>query len=265
MFCLPGMTAYRALFDVLGIPYVGNPPDVMALRRRQGAGPGGRRRRPACGVPAGEVLRPRRAARRCAPPAVVKPVDADNSLGRPLVRDAGGVRRPRWPARSRTPTGCWSSATSSSGARCAAASSERDGELVCLPLEEYAVDPASKPIRDHDDKISRDGDGDLGLVAKDAAHAWIVDPADPVTERGVGGGAGLPPSPWAAATTACSTSASTRTGEPWFLEAGLYCSFARKSVIPMMAAAAGIGLADLFATVVAAATLTGQGLRVEWG
>src|SRR3954468_15339723 len=25
MFCLPGMTAYRALFDVLGVPYVGNP------------------------------------------------------------------------------------------------------------------------------------------------------------------------------------------------------------------------------------------------
>ena len=31
MFCLPGMTSYRALFDVLGIPYVGNTPDVMAI------------------------------------------------------------------------------------------------------------------------------------------------------------------------------------------------------------------------------------------
>ena len=31
MFCLPGMTSYRALFDLLDIPYVGNPPDVMAL------------------------------------------------------------------------------------------------------------------------------------------------------------------------------------------------------------------------------------------
>ena len=31
MFCLPGMTSYRALFDQLDIPYVGNPPDVMAL------------------------------------------------------------------------------------------------------------------------------------------------------------------------------------------------------------------------------------------
>jgi len=31
MFCLPGMTIYRALLDVLGIPYLGNTPDVMAL------------------------------------------------------------------------------------------------------------------------------------------------------------------------------------------------------------------------------------------
>src|SRR5262245_10061389 len=31
MFCRPGMTTYRALFDELGIPYLGNPPDVMAI------------------------------------------------------------------------------------------------------------------------------------------------------------------------------------------------------------------------------------------
>ena len=31
MFRLPGMTTYRALFDFLGIRYLGNPPDVMAI------------------------------------------------------------------------------------------------------------------------------------------------------------------------------------------------------------------------------------------
>src|SRR5579875_2930948 len=30
MFCLPGMTSYRALFDLLGVPYIGSPPGVMA-------------------------------------------------------------------------------------------------------------------------------------------------------------------------------------------------------------------------------------------
>ena len=29
----------------------------------------------------------------------------------------------------------------------------QDGELVCLPLEEYDVDAASKPIRGYEDKL----------------------------------------------------------------------------------------------------------------
>jgi D-alanine-D-alanine ligase len=31
MFCIPGMTQYRSLFDLLGIPYVGNTADLMAV------------------------------------------------------------------------------------------------------------------------------------------------------------------------------------------------------------------------------------------
>ena len=42
-------------------------------------------------------------------------------------------------------------------------------------------------------------------------------------------------------------------GQPWFLEAGLYCSFARQSVIPTMAAAAGLPVPDLFAAAIRAA------------
>jgi D-alanine-D-alanine ligase len=46
-------------------------------------------------------------------------------------------------------------------------------------------------------------------------------------------------------------------GEPWFLEAGLYCSFARKSVVSTMASAAGIPLAELFRAAVEEATTSG--------
>ena len=42
---------------------------------------------------------------------------------------------------------------------------------------------------------------------------------------------------------------------PWFLEAGLYCSFARKSVVAMMAEAEGIGVGELFATAAAQAAI----------
>ena len=84
MFCVPGMTAYRALFDVLGIPYVGNPADVMALtahkdRARAVVAAHG------VAVPAGQVVsRGRRPD--VGLPCVVKPVDADNSVGVSLVR-----------------------------------------------------------------------------------------------------------------------------------------------------------------------------------
>lgn len=37
------------------------------------------------------------------------------------------------------------------------------------------------------------------------------------------------------------------TGRAWFLEAGLYCSFARQSVVAVMAAAAGISIQELIA------------------
>ncbi len=89
MFCLPGMTSYRALFDVLGVPYVGSPPDVMALGARK---PHAKAVVAAAGVrvPAGEVLR-RGERPPLAPPVVVKPADADNSLGVTLVRDRAGL------------------------------------------------------------------------------------------------------------------------------------------------------------------------------
>jgi len=84
-------------------------------------------------------------------------------------------------------------------------------------------------------------------VAKDHTRAWIVDPADPVTQP-----------VWEAARR-CHVALGCRdyslfdfridaAGRPWFLEAGLYCSFARKSVVVMMAEAAGIPLGELFDT-----------------
>jgi D-alanine-D-alanine ligase len=250
MFCIPGMTAYRALFDVLEIPYVGNTPAVMSVAADKAkakaivAAAGVR-------VPAGQLLRPDDAVR-LAPPAVVKPVDADNSVGVSLVRD-----RSEYPAALAT-------AFTHSGqvlvesyvelgreVRCGVV--ERDGALVCLPLEEYNVDSTSKPIRSDRDKITRGADGELHLVAKDSTRAWIVDPGDPATEA-----------VWEAA-AGCHLALGCRhyslfdfridpAGNPWFLEAGLYSSFARKSVISVMAAASGMPLSSLFASMIHRAT-----------
>ena len=162
MFCLPGMTSYRALFDVLGIPYVGNPPEVMAIARRQGQGQGdrGRRRR---AVPAGEVLRPGERPR-LPPPVVVKPVDADNSVGVSLVRDAADYHA-ALTRRSRTARGA-GRVVCRARPRGALRHRRPRRRTVCLPLEEYAVD-RGRSRSGRDDKLARDRDGDLYLVAKE--------------------------------------------------------------------------------------------------
>lgn len=242
MFCLPGMTSYRALVELLGLPYVGNRPAVMALTAHKARA---KAVVAAAGVPvpAGEVLRPGRQPT-LVPPVVVKPVDADNSLGVTLVRDPGDYG-PALAAAFEHADEVLVEAFVALGREVRCGIVERAGELVCLPLEEYAVDGVTKPVRDAADKIARRPDGDLRLVAKDASRAWIVDPADPVTAP-----------VWEAA-RACHLALGCRhyslfdfrvdrAGRPWFLEAGLYCSFARQSVVAVMAQAAGVPVTELF-------------------
>lgn len=242
MFCIPGMTYYRALFDLLNIPYVGNTPDVMALTAHKAkakavvAAAGVR-------VPQGELLRPGNHAS-LDPPAVIKPVDADNSLGVVLV-----THRSDYDTALTTAFAFADEVLVETfielGREVRCGIVVQDGQLICLPLEEYSMDRDRKPIRSYDDKINQNNKGDLNLVAKDNTKAWIVDPGDPVTER-----------VWDAAKK-CHAALGCRhyslfdfridpSGQPWFLEAGLYCSFAQKSVISMMAKAAGIPLEKLF-------------------
>ncbi|WP_211348707.1 TauD/TfdA family dioxygenase [Nocardioides litoris] len=247
MFCRPGMTAYRGLLELLDIPYVGNRPEVMAV--------GADKPRASALVAAAGVSTPERQVARpgdpllLALPVVVKPADADNSLGVTLVRDAAAYDEAVREACGHGSDGRAVVETYvelGREVRCAVV--ERGpGDLVALPLEEYAVDPDTKPVRDHDDKLRRDDGGDLGLVAKDAEHAWIVDPADPVT------------APVQAAALAAYDALGCRhhglfdfrvdpDGVPFFLEASLYCSFAPTSVVVVMAAAAGTTLPELFCT-----------------
>ena len=248
MFCIPGMTSYRALLDVLGIPFVGNPADVMALgahkaRARAVVAAAGVR------VPAGEVLAPG-AHPTLAPPVVVKPVDADNSAGVSLVRSAGEFAAALATARAES-TDVLVEAFVPLGREVRCGVVVRDGELVALPLEEYGFAEGAA-VRTAADKIQRADDGRLGLMAKDTPTVWIVDPADPVTAV------------VQEAALACHTALGCRDyslfdfrvdpdGVPWFLEAGLYNSFARQSVVPTMARAAGVELPELFAAGVAAA------------
>lgn len=247
MFCLPGMSTYRSMFDVMEIPYVGNRGSVMATTADKAST---REIVSTAGVPVPEG----RVVRDDEPgdlpyPVVVKPVDADNSDGVSLARNDSDYREAVRNALAHS-TVALVETYIEAGREIRCGIVVRQGELVCLPLEEYAIDPATKPIRGRDDKLARTDADDLYLVAKDAQHAWIVPADDPITER-----------VWDVARR-CHLALGCRhyslfdfridpDGNPWFLEAGLYCSFAPTSVIAVMAAAAGVPVARLFADALA--------------
>lgn len=251
LFCLAGMTTYRAMLDLLGIPFVGNTPDVMAVaahkaRAKAVVAAAGVR------VPRGEVLRAGDGSRQPRPtidlPVVVKPVDADNSSGVSLVREPDELDAALAAAYEHSAEVLVEEYVAlGREVRCGVL--EVDGRLVGLPLEEYAVDTETKPVRGYDDKLRRsddaDGGGELSLVAKSEEYAWIVDPADPLTAR-------VHEAAYAAHRALGCRDYSLfdfrvdADGQPWFLEAGLYCSYASTSVVAVMAAAAGTPLPDLF-------------------
>ena len=242
MFCIPGMTSYRALFDLLNIPYVGNLPALMALAANKAktkavvAAAGVR-------VPQGELLR-KGDLPQIATPVVIKPVDTDNSVGLAFVQNPDDYAVALETAFTHA-TEVLVETFIELGREVRCGIIVQDGELLCLPLEEYLMDRENRPIRSYADKLARSESGDLTMVAKGNDKSWIVDPSDPITDR-----------VWTAAKK-CHIALGCRHyslfdfridphGQPWFLEAGLYCSFAPTSVISTMAQAAGIPLDQLF-------------------
>jgi len=241
MFCIPGMTHYRSLLDLLKIPYIGNTPDIMAITAHKARA---KAIVAAAGVkvPRGEILRSGDIPT-IKPPAVVKPASSDNSLGVTLVKDATEYE-------TALKTGFEYAKEViveeyiELGREVRCGIIVKNGELVGLPLEEYLVDPYEKPIRNYADKLQQGDDGNLYLTAKDNIKAWIVNTHDPITQK------------VQEVAKKCHQALGCRhyslfdfridpNGEPWFLEAGLYCSFAPKSVISSMAKAAGISLNEL--------------------
>ena len=241
MYCLTGMTQYRALLDVLEIPYMGNSADLMALTAHKAKA---KAIVAAAGiqVPDGELLHPGQRPT-IQPPVVIKPVTADNSLGIVLVKDARDYDA------ALTTAFAYSNQVLVEeyieiGREVRCGIIVRDGELLSLPLEEYPVDPQNHPIRNYADKFKQTEEGDLVLVAKGNGKAWIVDTSDPATAT------------VQAVAKQCHQALGCRhyslfdfridpQGTPWFLEAGLYCSFSPKSVIATMARAVGISLDEL--------------------
>jgi D-alanine-D-alanine ligase len=242
MFCVPGMTQYRALFDLLKIPYVGNTANLMALasdkaKTKAIVAAGG------VIVPSGEVLRAGEHPS-IKFPLVVKPINGDNSIGVTLVKNAQEYDQAFQTALNHDDEVLVETFIElGREVRCGVI--VQANELICLPLEEYALDPDLRPIRSYVDKLKQNDNGDLDFTAKDITKSWIVDVSDPITEK-----------VWEMAKKSHLALGCRHyslfdfridaDGQPWFLEAGLYCSFAKTSVLSAMTEASGMPLSTFF-------------------
>ncbi|MEL7350585.1 MAG: D-alanine--D-alanine ligase [Cyanobacteria bacterium P01_A01_bin.116] len=242
MFCIPGMTRYRALLTLLKIPFIGNLPTQMAIAADKAkakaivAAAGVR-------VPAGELLR-KGDWPTILPRSIVKPNTADNSLGIALVESAQGYRAALENAFKHSSEVLVEEFIElGREVRCGIV--VQNGELICLPLQEYRVDSRNRPIRTYDHKLKKNNFNKLDLTSKEGSQSWMVTDNDAEMAA-----------VWEAA-KACHIALGCRhyslfdfridaQGQPWFLEAGLYCSFAPKSVVVSMVEAAGTALPSFF-------------------
>lgn len=242
MFCHAGMTDYRALLDLIDIPYIGNSSELMALTANKAkakaivAAAG-------VAVPESELLRLGDEPT-LKPPIIVKPNKADNSIGVTLVTDEND-----YAAALKT---AFSDADEvlveryiELGREVRCGIIEQNGELICLPLEEYQMDATTNPIRAYSNKLSENEQGKIAFANKENKKTWLVTADDPVVTK-----------VWEAAKLSHQALGCRHyslfdfridpQGKPWFLEAGLYCSFAPKSVIVTMVEGTGANLKTFF-------------------
>ena len=243
MFCFPGMTSFRALFeDILGLPVVGSPSHSTALATNKAqtksvvAQEGVR-------VAKAQVIRPGEAVT-MKPPFIVKANSEDNSLGMSLVWHEDEIATALQVGFEHDETLLVEDYIPGRELRVAVV--ERGGQLSVLPAIEYLV-TEENPIRTLHDKYELQSDG-LPSKQPDKPAVKPVCPAK------------VTPSLWEKISDAvkrahialgcreCSLydfRVHADTDEPYMLEASLYGSFSKIGMISRMLQADGQSLSDL--------------------
>lgn len=240
MFCFPGMTSYRAFFeDILGIPVVGSLSHCTAVatnksQTRSVVKGAGVRVAQAQQLRRGDILTMQ-------PPFVVKPNSEDNSLGVTLVREKAEID-------TALQTGFQFDDTLLveeyiPGREIRVAVIERNNQLVVPSMIEYLFTP-EHPIRTTQDKLELQTDG-TPKKQPDQPTAKPVCPANVTPELFT---------ELAEAAKIAHIALGCRdyslydfrihadTNQPYFLEAGLFWSFGKISMISRMLEADGENL-----------------------
>lgn len=240
MFCPPGMTTWRAfLSDVVGLPVVG--PDAACLHAGTSKWTTKALARAAhVATPDAAPLAPDTPCPTL--PVIVKPVDEDNSIGLSLVADPAA-----WPAarsRALAATGRAMVETYVPG-REVRVGVIADPVPRVLPVLEYHVTP-DHPIRVRADKVATDVAGAVTTASWDRPSLPTTCPARL---------ADVPRAAVERAALAMHDALGARdyslfdlridaAGRPWLLEACIFWSFARFSVLTRMVEAEGGTLDD---------------------
>lgn len=246
MFCLPGMTTFRTLCEALDLPVVGCDGPLMSLSTNKAHS---RAIVQLAGVPVPEAELLRRGDRpTMSPPYVLKPCSEDNSMGISHVKEVGDLDKALEEA-----------FTYDSEVLCerfiplgreirVAVLEQDDGSLKMLPCIEYFFEPG-KSIRSSNDKLSTDSRG-VATAPNPATMRKCPAEVDPVLRGKLEHLAMKSHRALGCTDYSLYDVRVDPDGEPFFLEACLYCSFAPKSVIVLMADAAGVTQSEVFESLV---------------
>ncbi|MGB3401301.1 MAG: D-alanine--D-alanine ligase [Microcoleaceae cyanobacterium] len=243
LFCFPGMTSFRALFeDILGLPLVGSPAACTATaankaQTRSIVADAGVR------VAKGQQIRSGDSVT-MEPPFIIKPNSEDNSLGVTLVKDKDQIAEA-------LSTGFKYDQTLLvedfiPGREIRVAVIERQGELCVLPAIEY-VFLSDNPIRTLQDKLEIAIDGLPKSQPKNPSSKAVC-PATVTPELFDKLASAVKRAHLALGCRDYSLydfRIHAETGDPFLLEAGLFWSFNKISMISRMLAADGQSLENI--------------------
>lgn len=243
MFCVPGMTSFRGFFeDILGLPVVGSPPNCTALATNKAQT---RNVVSASGVPVAKAQLVRRGDTvTMQPPFIVKPNSEDNSIGVTLVRNSTEVAEALRVGFENDETLLVEDYIPGRELRVGVI--ERETQLWVLPTIEYLF-PSDNPIRTVRDKLELQSDGTPSKQSEKTAGKRMC-PANVAPELLEKLGVAAKRAHVALGCRDYSLydfRVHAETNEPYMLEAGLFWSFGKISVISLMLQADGQNLEDL--------------------
>ncbi|AFY55471.1 ATP-grasp enzyme, D-alanine-D-alanine ligase [Rivularia sp. PCC 7116] len=242
MFCFVGMTSFRSLFeDVIGLPVVGSPSHCTALaanksQSRSVVSTSGVRVARAQQFRQGDTLTMK-------PPFIVKPNSEDNSLGVSLVRNEDQIAEALRVGFEYDQTLLIEDYIPGRELRVAVV--ERDGKLWVPPMIEYFMSE-EKPIRTAEDKLESLPDGTLLQNRNTASRrACPADVTPELFEKLADAAKRAHIALGCRDYSLYDFRIHSETNEPYLIEAGLFWSFGRISVISLLVEVDGETLEDV--------------------